>query len=173
MKNSIEYIFTSLAHFFEKEKPLSGHKQRFLSKLEDQNKTHKFPVFKTYYMVAAALLALVSFAAGSQFFFHKTNPANDYEKATVYFTEYINQQLVEIEQDENAEYSNLIKDSKKQLALLEIEYQKLMSEFKTNTVHPLLVQAMIENLQHRSIVLQELEEQINTLKNTNYEKEIL
>lgn len=48
-----------------------------------------------------------------------------------------------------------------------------MDTFKNNTIHPLLIQAMIENLQHRSLVLQELEEKINTLKNTPYEKEVL
>ncbi len=78
-----------------------------------------------------------------------------------------------IDREENAEYTVLIADGKEQLARLELEYQKLMDAFKNNAVHPLLIQAMIENLQHRSVVLHELEEKINTLKNTNYEKEVL
>ena len=67
----------------------------------------------------------------------------------------------------------LIADGKEQLAQLELEYQKLMNAFKKNAVHPLLIQAMIENLQYQSVVLNELEERIDNLKNINYEKEVL
>ena len=48
-----------------------------------------------------------------------------------------------------------------------------MNAFKSNAVHPLLIQAMMENLQHQSVVLNELKEKIDNLKNTNYEKEVL
>ncbi|PSR10672.1 MAG: hypothetical protein C7M88_01350 [Candidatus Arcticimaribacter sp.] len=173
MKNSIEYLLNSLARFLEKEKPRAGHEQRFLAKLQGQKKTMKTSLFKTYYWSAAALIAFVSFAAGSQFFAPNVTPSNDFDKATVYYTQYIDKQLAAIDQEENAEYTVLIADGKEQLARLELEYQKLMDTFKNNAVHPLLIQAMIENLQHRSVVLYELEEKINTLKNTNYEKEVL
>ena len=173
MKNSIEYLLNSLARFLEKEKPRTGHEQRFLAKLQGQKKTIKTSLFKTYYWSAAALIAFVSFAAGSQFFAPSETPSNDFEKANVYFTQYIDKQLAAIDQEENAEYTVLIADGKEQLARLELEYKKLMDAFKNNAVHPLLIQAMIENLQHQSVVLYELEEKINTLKNTNYEKEVL
>jgi hypothetical protein len=173
MKNSIEYLLNSLARFLEKEKPRTGHEQRFLAKLQGQKKTIKTSLFKTYYWSAAALIAFVSFAAGSQFFAPSVKPSNDFDKATVYYTQYIDKQLAAIDQEENAEYTVLIADGKEQLVRLELEYKKLMDAFKNNALHPLLIQAMIENLQHRSVVLYELEEKINTLKNTNYEKEVL
>ena len=173
MKNSIEYLLNSLARFLEKEKPRAGHEQRFLAKLQGQKKAVKTSLFKAYYWSAAALMGFVSFAAGSQFFAPSETPSNDFEKANVYFTQYIDKQLAAIDQEENSEYNVLITDGKEQLARLELEYQKLMDAFKNNAVHPLLIQAMIENLQHQSVVLYELEEKINTLKNTNYEKEVL
>jgi hypothetical protein len=173
MKNSIEYLLNSLAVFFEKKQPKTGHEERFLAKLQAQKKVVKIGRFKTYYWSAAALLAFVSFATGSHFFASSATPSNDFDKATVYYTQYIDKQLAAIDREENAEYTVVIADGKEQLARLEIEFQKLMDTFKNNTIHPLLIQAMIENLQHRSLVLQELEEKINTLKNTPYEKEVL
>ena len=173
MKNSIEYLLNSLARFLEKEQPKTGHEERFLAKLQGQKKVVKLGRFRTYYWSAAALIAFVSFAAGSHFFAPSATPSNDFDKATVYYTQYIDKQLAAIDREENAEYTDLIADGKEQLARLELEYQKLMDAFKNNAVHPLLIQAMIEHLQHRSVVLHELEEKINTLKNTNYEKEVL
>ncbi|MDA8640528.1 hypothetical protein N9L64_05805 [Flavobacteriaceae bacterium] len=173
MKNSIEYLLNSLAVFFEKKQPKTGHEERFLAKLQAQKKVVKIGRFKTYYWSAAALLAFVSFATGSRFFASSATPSNDFDKATVYYTQYIDKQLAAIDREENAEYTVVIADGKEQLARLEIEFQKLMDTFKNNTIHPLLIQAMIENLQHRSLVLEELEEKINTLKNTPYEKEVL
>ena len=173
MKNSIEYLFKSLARFLEKEPIKTGHEKRFLAKLQGQKRIVKRNHFKTYYWTAAALIALVSFAAGSQFFAPSIKPSNDFDKASVYYTQYIDKQLVAIDQEENAEYTVLIADGKEQLAQLELEYQKLMNAFKKNAVHPLLIQAMIENLQYQSVVLNELEERIDNLKNINYEKEVL
>ena len=173
MKNSIEYLLNSLARFLEKEKPRTGHEQRFLAKLQGQEKTMKTSLFKKYYRSAAALIALVSFAAGSQFFVLSVKPSSDFDKASVYYTQYIDKQLVAIGQEENAEYTVLIADGKEQLAQLELKYQELMNAFKSNAVHPLLIQAMMENLQHQSVVLNELKEKIDNLKNTNYEKEVL
>jgi len=173
MKNSIEYLLNSLARFLEKEPIKTGHEKRFLAKLQGQKRIVKRNHFKTYYWTAAALVALVSFAAGSQFFVLSVKPSNDFDKASVYYTQYIDKQLVAIDQEENAEYTVLIADGKEQLAQLELEYQKLMNAFKNNAAHPLLIQAMIENLQHQSVVLNELEEKIDNLKNINYEKEVL
>ena len=173
MKNSIEYLFKSLARFLEKESIKTGHEKRFLAKLQGQKRIVKRNHFKTYYWTAAALVALVSFAAGSQFFVLSVKPSNDFDKASVYYTQYIDKQLDAIDREENAEYTVLIADGKEQLAQLELEYQKLMNAFKKNAVHPLLIQAMIENLQHQSVVLNELEEKIDNLKNINYEKEVL
>lgn len=133
----------------------------------------KTSLFKKYYRSAAALIALVSFAAGSQFFVLSVKPSSDFDKASVYYTQYIDKQLVAIGQEENAEYTVLIADGKEQLAQLELKYQELMNTFKSNAVHPLLIQAMMENLQHQSVVLNELKEKIDNLKNTNYEKEVL
>jgi len=173
MKNSIEYLFKSLARFLEKEPIKTGHEKRFLAKLQGQKRIVKRNHFKTYYWTAAALVALVSFAAGSQFFVLSVKPSNDFDKASVYYTQYIDKQLDAIDREENAEYTVLIADGKEQLAQLELEYQKLMNAFKKNAVHPLLIQAMIENLQYQSVVLNELEERIDNLKNINYEKEVL
>ena len=173
MKNSIEYLFKSLARFLEKESIKTGHEKRFLAKLQGQKRIVKRNHFKTYYWTAAALVALVSFAAGSQFFVLSVKPSNDFDKASVYYTQYIDKQLDAIDREENAEYTVLIADGKEQLAQLELEYQKLMNAFKKNAVHPLLIQAMIENLQYQSVVLNELEERIDNLKNINYEKEVL
>ena len=173
MKNSIEYLFKSLARFLEKEPIKTGHEKRFLAKLQGQKRIVKRNHFKTYYWTAAALVALVSFAAGSQFFVLSVKPSNDFDKASVYYTQYIDKQLAAIDREENAEYTVLIADGKEQLAQLELEYQKLMNAFKKNAVHPLLIQAMIENLQYQSVVLNELEERIDNLKNINYEKEVL
>ena len=85
MKNSIEYLLNSLARFLEKEKPRTGHEQRFLAKLQGQKKTIKTSLFKTYYWSAAALIAFVSFAAGSQFFAPSVKPSNDFDKAKILF----------------------------------------------------------------------------------------
>jgi len=173
MKNSIEFLFNSLALFLEKEPIKTGHEKRFLAKLQGQKRIVKRNYFRTYYWTAAALIALVFFAAGSQFFALSVKPSNDFDKVSVYYTQYIDKQLVAIDQEENAEYTVLIANGKEQLAQLELEYQKLMNAFKNNTVHPLLIQAMMENLQHQSVVLDELKEKIDNLKNTNYEKEVL
>lgn len=174
MKSSMEYLMRSLAQFWETKKPEKGHEDRFLQKLKRNRKRVEKPVFKIrFYWGAAALLAIVSFVAGSQFFSLNQKSNSELDKAAVYFTQNINKQLAQIDREENFLYSEIIDDSKNQLKRLEEEYVKLMDELNSNSVHPLLIQAMIENLQHQSMVLNELEEKLETLKKTNYEKEVL
>lgn len=174
MKSSIEYLMRSLAQYWETKKPEKGHEDRFLKKLKRNQKRVEKPVFRIRYLWgAAALLAIVSFVAGSQFFSLNQKPNSELDKAAVYFTQNINKQLAQIDREENFFYSDVIDDSKNQLKRLQEEYLKLMDELNSKSVHPLLIQAMIENLEHQSTVLNELEEKIKTLKKTNYEKEVL
>ncbi len=169
---SVEEQLTQLAHFWEKQQPRKNHRLRFENKLKAQQNKRPVRTIRPIYWAAATLALLVSSVVSLQFF--NSKPVNsDFDKAIVYYTQYIDKQMAEIEHSDNIQYVEIIDDTKEQLTQLDKEYKRLMNEFNSKAVHPALIQAMVENLQHQAMVLRELETKINSLKNTDYEKEIL
>lgn len=168
----IEEQLVQLAHFLERQQPKTGHKIRFEKRLKAQQKKRSVHFIRTIYWAAATVALLISYTASVQFFNPKPIVSPEFDEAITYYTQYIDKQIAEIEHPNNIEYIAIIDDAKEQLQQLEAEYKRLISEFSSETFHPLLIQAMVENLQHQATVLRKLEVKINSLKKTNYEKEI-
>lgn len=145
--------------------PLEGHQLRFERKLQRQNKPVKRML--NWMSIAASITLLIGFSI-SPFIEQQEPPA-----FASFYTQQINRQLNTIEQKYTAEFSLPIEDSKQQLHALEKDYQLLLTQFNAHNNHPLLLNAMIENLQQQLQVLGELENHLKELKILHYENEVL
>lgn len=159
--------FESLKKWGEKNQPhpLAGHELRFQRKLKRKNKPVKR--MSTWFSIAASFLIILGLNISNE------TPAPSTLGFAAFYTEQIEQQLKRIETDYTQEFTQPISDSKQQLKALDEAYQQLTIELENNHNHPLLVKAMIENLQQQLALLTALEQQLLELKTQEYENKIL
>lgn len=149
----------------KQEPPLEGHHLRFERKIQRQNKPVKRML--NWVSIAASITLLVGLSI-SPIIEQQEHPA-----FARFYTQQINKQLNTIEQKYTKDFSLPIADGKQQLQTLERDYQLLLTQFNAHSNHPLLLNAMIENLQQQLQVLRELENNLKELKTLNYENEVL
>lgn len=145
--------------------PLEGHQLRFERKLQRHNKPVKRML--NWLSIAASITLLIGFSI---------SPVIEQQEPPAFarfYTQQINRQLNTIEHKYTGEFSLPIEDSKQQLQALEKDYQLLLTQFNTQYSHPLLLNAMIENLQQQLQLLKELENHLEELKTLHYENEVL
>ncbi len=71
------------------------------------------------------------------------------------------------------DFSTPLQDIKFQLELLDTSYRQLETRFNDLEQHPLLLKAMIDNLQQQLELLNELEQALKARKENDYENSIL
>lgn len=159
--------FDSLKNWSEKRNPHPhlGHELRFQRKLKRQNKPVKRMI--AWASIAASFLLIL----GVNFSAETTTSSSPGFAA--FYTEQIQHQLKRIETDYPQEFQQPISDSKQQLIALHDAYEQLAIELENNHNHPLLIKAMIENLQQQLTLLSALEQQLLELKTQDYENKIL
>lgn len=165
MKDIIK-TFESLGERIEKTKPLAGHELRFQRKIERQNQPATRMI--TWVSMAASLMLLIGLTN-----YATTSPAPPSHELTRFYEHQIERQLQQIEINYKEQFSLPIQDIKQQLVELDDAYKKLETAFNANHQHPLLLKAMIENLQHRLDLLLETEQLLYQRISTNYENSTL
>ena len=178
-KDNIEDLFGKLQDQFDVEEPLTGHQERFLTKLNKSNQTVTFtkPRYNWWkpLSIAASLALLVALIYGQMDF----NPSLNEQMAEIspevantqfYFTNLIETQVKELEAEESPETQKIISDTMDQLKDLEQDFKMLENELLEGGNGKLILSAMITNFQTRIDLLNDVLNQIETIKNLkNYD----
>ncbi|MBN4085363.1 hypothetical protein JYT89_03375 [Flavobacteriaceae bacterium AH-315-B10] len=175
-KNTLNDLFENLKEGFDIEKPRLGHQQRFLDKLNNQTETvvlntkPQQSIWRPLIGVAASVAILISLFVG----FQQDNNSKDLasvspEMATTqdFFINVITSELEKLNSEESPEYQNLIVDALFQIKILEENYEQLKLDLTESGDDKRVIFAMINNFQNRIDLLQNVEEQIDYLKQQN------
>lgn len=163
---SLEQKFKVLKGLTEKKPPTAGHHLRFQRKLERHNRPAL--LLTTWLSIAASIVLLLSLTTSRLPAIPKAS-----DSLTLAYEAQIQSQLNYLEVNYQATFATPLQDIKLQLNDLDQAYQKLATKFNEQNQHPLLLKAMIDNLQHRLDLLNELELVLEAQNENNYEKSIL
>ncbi|MBM1107869.1 hypothetical protein JQC67_17070 [Aurantibacter crassamenti] len=174
--NKLENIFKELEGHFDTEEPATGHEFRFLEKLNkeskvvDLNKT-KFNWWKTLSIAASiAVLIAVGFGIFSNTLTVEEQVAEISPEAAntqFYFANIIEEQVKQLENESTPETQQIISDTMSQLKKLELNYKNLENELLKGGNSKLILSAMITNFQTRIDLLEEVMNQIESIKTLN------
>lgn len=172
---------------FDVAEPASGHKERFLQKLKD-NQAKPAPggklrmLWSPIVAVAAGLLLIFMIAGNQMGTFSLTNSADlagispEMKETHQFYTSLIKTELAKIEEAKTPETEALVNDALAQLGKLDRDYEKLKTDLKTSGNDKRVIFAMVSNLQQRIDLLNNVLthiEDIKELKNPNDENNII
>ncbi len=163
-KDEMEEMFDLLKNQWDVEEPALGHQQRFLKKLATPKK--KFH-YKTVFAVAASIAVLLCVVIKNDSFFNTPQPAKmsaETKEAQLYFNSVIKKELAALQKEDAPESKKIITDALFQMQALENDYKKLTAELAEKGENKQIIYAMITNLQTRITFLQEVMQQIETIK---------
>jgi len=169
MNTSLKNRLKELEGQFDTKEPNLGHFDRFEARLKSPKKK-TFNLWKPL-AIAASLLLLVSFAwpyLNSNNSLDLKDVSPQMEDTQSYFVSVINQELKTISAFENSDNKKIISDALAQIKNLEIDYKKLTIQLKESNEDKRIIYAMIDNYQKRIYILKSVLEQLNTLKQSNY-----
>jgi len=170
----LESLFKNLEGTFDIEEPTQGHQQRFLEKLAQSKGTVSLSTKKTSWWkplaVAASVVLLVTLG------FNQMNKTADVSNTIAeiapevanteyYFASLIEEQVKELEKESTPETKRIVEDTMVQLKQLETSYKSLEQELVNGGNSKLILSAMITNFQTRISLLQDVLDQIETIKN--------
>jgi hypothetical protein len=163
---SLKQQFKALKSQMEQRPPLEGHQLRFQRKLEQQNR----PAIKlmTWISIAASFTLLLALNSATISETPKTSAP-----LTSSYEAQILSQLHYLETTYQEDFAIPIQDIKSQLKALDEAYIGLESQFNEQNEHPLLLKAMIDNLQQPLDILNELEQVLKARNENDYENSIL
>lgn len=172
-KNNIENLFKILEGSFDVAETPSGHQQRFLRKLQQQQKDSPSPFKKRYwktFYIAASVVLLIGIKS---FFFQpeKTNELSsispEMEQTQSFFEIAIHQELDKLKTFEEEDAKSIINDALESIKILEKDYDFLKVDLTQSGNDKRVIAAMIQNFQNRIEILQQVSqtlEEINQLK---------
>jgi arginine decarboxylase-like protein len=167
MKDNLDKIFEKLKNQFDTEEPTIGHFNRFEAKLNQTKQSNKSFKLFSYAAVAASIVLLFGVWLGASFSntgMELASISSEMEETQSYFLATIENELSTIESERNSDTEQLINDALKQLEKLEIQYNTLTLELKESNEDKRIIYAMISNFQQRIDILQNLLQQIDTVK---------
>ena len=171
---NLEELFHSLRGSFDTEEPREGHQQRFLDKLNESQGTISLLKAKRSYWKPLSIAASIVLLIGLGISFYNSPQTVEARVAEIspeasqthfYFANLIEQQVKELEQQSTPETKAIIDDTMLQLQKLEEDYNKLETDLLNGGDSKLILSAMIMNFQTRIDLLQEVMNQIDTIKN--------
>lgn len=163
---SLDQHFKVLKSQTEKTLPLEGHQMRFQQKLTKRNR----PSIKlmTWTSIAASIVLLFGLSSIALPTALKASAT-----LTATYQAQVMAQLQYLEMKYQATHATPLQDIKLQLHQLDLTYTQLENTFNTANQHPLLLKAMIDNLQQRLNILNELEQALKAQNKNDYENIIL
>ena len=174
-KDNINELFNSLENQFDIEKPNIGHENRFLQKLNAQNKNAivstkpKSKILNWWkpISIAASLILLITIGLKISTNSQQQDIAElpkEIEKAQFYFTSLINSEIEKINAEATPDTKKIIEDAMKQIEKLEENYTHLQKDILEDGDSKQVLHAMIINFQTRINLLQEVLKQIENVK---------
>lgn len=170
--DNIDRLFKNLENEFDVEVPNIGHQQRFLDKLNNQNKVadvqpSKRHFWKPLLSVAASVVILLGLFLGIQTESNAKDLASispEMAETQSFFTATISDELDKLKGETSPETKILVDDALKQLELLEAEYDKLKTDLSESGDDQRVIYAMISNFQNRIELLQDVLQKIEEVK---------
>jgi len=175
-ENNLNTIFENLRPDFDVAEPSNGHQQRFLTKLNNQNREvitlskPKTNFWKPFLSIAASIVLIVTVFIGVS----KSNEPNDLASVSPelaetqnFFTNAISVELEKLNNELSPEFQDLVVDALFQIELLEQNYIKLKQDLTDSGNDKRVISAMISNFQDRIDILNNVLNQIDELKTEN------
>lgn len=182
--DSLDNSFRIPKGYFDLEQPPSGHRDRFIERLgreiplANPNDTHKIRSLWRISVVAAGLLLLVTVSGIMWLQLKQDLPdLSDYSpeiSATSQHFDRLLTQKIRLLNAENSEAAKpIVNDALIQLKQMETDYQQMELDILNGGNSNLILKAMIQNFQTRIELIESVINQIENLKITHYENEIL
>lgn len=172
--NNLEDIFRDLQGSFDLEEPADGHHQRFLEKLDSSKGVVRLKKRGGSWWkplsIAASIVLLIGLGIGvyeqQQTVEEKVAEISPEASQThFYFASLIEEQVRELEKQSSPETETIIEDTMTQLNKLELNYKQLEQDLLNGGDSRLILSAMIVNFQTRIDLLEEVMNQIDSIKN--------
>lgn len=164
--NKMDEMFSHFNGQWDTEEPVTGHKDRFLDRLEKKKNKSKGIIYWVSIPAAAAIVILLSLV----FIF---NPKEDNqmskispktEQTQMYFASIINKELEKVQKENTPETKALVQDAMLHMQQLEADYNKITHDLASKGENKQLLHAMITNLQTRISFLEEVLVKIENIK---------
>ena len=180
-KNILDNLFKNLEYDFDVETPKSGHKSRFLDKLNNKDKsvikiTHsRRNIWRPLVGIAASIALIITLFIGTQQQSESRDLASvspKMEETQLFFTATINEELNKLKEASSPEVKKLVQDALKQIQILEDDYVNLKTDLTESGDDNRVIYAMISNFQNRIDILKSTLNKIETikqLKNSSFE----
>lgn len=159
---SLENDLKQLTEAWSEVTPPQGHEKRFAVRLKKRKSS-----FQSYWAAAAVLFIVVGFGIAQ--WSPKSSMENELEVSTLFYTQAIKSRLVYLEENIPPLHAQSLMDAKQQLEFLHTDYLQLQKQWEEEPSHPLLLKALINNLQQQLNLLQSLEKNINAVEKNDYE----
>ncbi len=171
---NLEELFNELRGTFDQEEAPEGHQQRFLEKLNASKGVVSMPVRKRNWWKPLSIAASVVLLIGLGIGFMNQQQTVEQRVAEIspeasqthfYFASLIEEQVRELEKQNSPETELIITDTMQQLDKLEQDYKQMEQDLLNGGDSRLILSAMIVNFQTRIDLLQEVMNQIDSIKN--------
>lgn len=173
-RDNLNSLFERLHGELDVEEPQSGHRDRFLEKLNQNQGTialHKKNISWWKHLSIAASVTLVALL-GYQAFGPQPSikqqvvrMAPEVSQTEFYFANLIEQQVEELQDEKTPETAQLVDDTMTQLQRLNKDYETLEKDLVNGGDSKIIMSAMITNFQTRIDLLKEVLSQIENIKN--------
>ncbi|TMM55895.1 DUF3379 domain-containing protein [Maribacter algarum] len=173
-KNNINRLFDKLQGTFDTEEPKGGHQQRFLEKLQASQGVASIQKKSNAWWKPLSIAASVVILLGIGFSMYNTSPTVNQQVAEIspevsqtqfYFASLIDEQVKLLESESTPETKKMIDDTMIQLNRLDANYKVLEQDLLNGGNSKLILSAMINNFQTRIDLLQDVLDQVSTIKN--------
>ncbi|MDF0717533.1 hypothetical protein PY092_15320 [Muricauda sp. 334s03] len=173
-KDSLDSLFERLHGEFDVAEPQSGHQERFLEKLNQNQGTITLNKKKTSWwrpLSIAASIALVTILGYQAFGPQQSikqqvvKIAPEVSQTEFYFANLIEEQVEVLKDEKTPETAQLVDDTLAQLQRLDKDYQTLEQDLVNGGDSKIILSAMITNFQTRIDLLKEVLSQIENIKN--------
>lgn len=173
-KESLEEFFKKQEGNFDIAEPNKGHEQRFLEKLNAHNGVVSLTKRKFDWWKPLSIAASIALLLGVVFNQLNSETTIDEKVASIspevsntqfYFASLIEEQVKELEEESSPETQKIIADTMTQLKNLKTDYGHLEQELLKGGNTKIILSAMITNFQTRIDLLNDVLEQIETIKN--------
>ncbi len=177
--NEIERLFEHMQDKLDIYEPSVNHQDRFLEKLQQQNKVVTLHPKKNTWYRQIAIAASIAILLGVVSFTYLINPTEEVDLANIspqmeetqsFFASAIQVQLEEINKVSSPETDVLVADAMNQLEKLEADYIALKKDLFHSGNDKRVISAMIKNFQKRANLLEEVLQKMNTINNFKLHK---